>query len=205
MMPETETRDQIREVWDKRWQGSEHKERITLIGKMMFRAKQRALSDVLKKIKIKNMLEAGCGLGYTLTVFSKAGIDALGIDISEYAVAVCKNKGLHARLQALEEVRGEFELVSSDGLLEHFSDFKPYAHILMRVCSKYVLLIQPNHNSILGKCAVFLAEAIHGRCNVKEYNHPLNDFIKVFAEGGFELLENKPLFGDVFRLLLFKR
>jgi SAM-dependent methyltransferase len=197
--------EKTRATWDKRWKGSENKERITFIGNMMFSAKQRAIKKVLDKIKIKNMLEVGSGLGYTLSVFSSAGVDAQGIDISEYAVAVCKKKGLNVRLERLEDVREKFELVSSDGLLEHFEEFRPYALDMMRASSKYLLLIQPDHGSIIGRLAVFLADLLRGRENVKEYDHPISSFIKIFQENGFILNENMPIFGGVFRLLLFKK
>ncbi len=53
------------ETWDKRWEGSEEEERLTSIGKMMFKAKEKALATVIKDIAIANVIEVGCGLGKT--------------------------------------------------------------------------------------------------------------------------------------------
>lgn len=194
-----------RDIWNKRWEGSERKERLTFLGKMMFDTKKKALRKVLNQIKINNMIEVGAGLGYTLSVFQEAGINAVGIDISEHAIAVCKRKGLNVSLKPLEEVSETYDLVSSDGLLEHFLNFELYARHLMNISSKYVLLIQPNHNSFPGKTIFYLSQLIKGRENVHEYNYLIDDFINIFDKYGFELLRNEPIFGDVFRLLLFQK
>ena len=193
------------EIWEKRWQGSENEEKLTFLGKLMFGAKLKVMSRSLKGLDIKSAIEVGSGLGYTLSLFEHLGYSAIGIDISETSIKVCKNKGLHVRQQSLETVRDTFDLVSSDGLLEHFLNFEPYAMELMRISEKYVLLIQPNHDSFRGKTIAYFAELTKSHKNVFEYNYRIKDFIKVFSNHGFDVVANKPVFFNVFRLLLFKR
>ncbi len=193
------------ETWDKRWEGSEEEERLTFIGRMMFKTKEKVLTTVIKDIPITKVIEIGCGLGHTMEAYKKNGLNCVGIDVSSHAVSVCRNKGLNVTQRKLEDITEKYDLVSSDGMLEHFLNFEPYARQLMNISNNYVLLIQPNHDSFWGKTLAYLAELIRGRENVFEYNYRIKDFITVFENNGFEITENYPIFCDVFRLLLFKK
>jgi len=194
-----------RKTWEDRWEGSEIHERITPVGRMMFCAKKRVLTEAMGGLEARTVLEVGCGLGHTLRVFKELGYEASGIDIAPSAVAVCKRKGLTAALKAVEDTEGAYDLVSSDGMLEHFLNFEPPARHLMRLSSRYVLLIQPNHGSFMGLTAAFLATLLRGHENVFEYNYRIKDFADVFEKNGFRMIRSEPIFMDVFRLLVFKR
>ena len=192
-------------TWNDRWKGSQDQEQLTFLGKMIFKTKKTAITRALSDIGIKTVLEAGCGLGHTLLVYSNLGYDCCGIDVSEESVRTCLKKGLDARVEKLEEVDENFDLVSSDGMLEHFLNFEPYARHMMRISRRYVLLIQPNHGSFTGKTLVYFAELLRGKQNVFEYNYRIDDFVIVFENNGFKNIANLPLFFDVFRLLLFEK
>ena len=118
---------------------------------------------------------------------------------------MCRNKGLNVTQRKLEDITEKYDLVSSDGMLEHFLNFEPYAQQLMNISKDYVLLIQPNHDSFWGKTLAYLAELLRDRENVFEYNYRIKDFITVFQNNGFMITGNYPIFCDVFRLLLFKK
>lgn len=193
------------ETWDKRWEGSDETERLTVLGRMMFKSKKKVLIAELKDLGVKTAIEVGCGLGHTMEVFNQLDIECIGIDISLNAVTICKNKGLNVALKRVEDVNEKYDLVSSDGMLEHFLNFEPYAQHLMRISNRYVLLIQPNHDSFSGKTLAYLAELICGRENVFEYNYRIKDFTNVFERKGFRIIKNTPIFLDVFRLLLFEK
>jgi len=197
--------DQLYNVWDKRWKGSEESERLTFIGRIMFKAKQKALQDVVKNLKIKTCIEVGCGLGHTMSVYRDLGLDCTGIDISSHAINVCRQKGLNAVLKRVEDVRETYDLVSSDGMLEHFLNFEPVAFHLMRISRRYVLLIQPNHESFTGKTLSYLDTLLRPNENVYEYNYRIKDFINIFRFNGFDIIKKRPIFMDVFKLLLFER
>ncbi|MBU4263838.1 MAG: methyltransferase domain-containing protein [Proteobacteria bacterium] len=191
--------------WDKRWQAPEDNERLTIVGRGMFKAKKKALLAVLQGIDPGAICEVGCGLGYTLGFLQEAGYRCVGIDVSANAVQECLRKGLNARLQKLEDVTEEFDLVSSDGMLEHFLNFEPYARHMMRISRKYVLLIQPNYDSLSGQALAFLANVLRRQVNVYEYNYRIRDFVSVFADNDFQLIDSRPVFFDVCRILLFER
>ena len=198
--------EELYDLWEKRWGGSKKRNRkLTVIGRLSRRAKIKTLFRSIKDLEVKTVIEVGCGLGYTQKVYHDADFDCVGIDISPYAVAVCKDKGLKSSLGKLEDVIKQYDLVSSDGMLEHFLNFELYAKYLMRISRRYVLLIQPNHDSFCGKTLAYLGEVIHRDKNVFEYNYRMKDFIAVFNRNGFKVVNNYPIFCDVLRLLLFER
>ena len=197
--------EQLYGVWDMKWKGAESKEALTFIGRQVFKAKRKILTDVIKNIKVDTAIEVGCGLGFTMQVFQNLGLDCIGIDVSPYAVSACRRKGLRAELKKLEDITEQYDLVTSDGMLEHFINFQPYAEHLMRISRRYVLLIQPNHGSFWGKTLVYFAELLRGNENVFEYNYRINDFTLFFKNNGFFIEKDLPIFFDVFRLLLFKK
>lgn len=197
--------EQLYNIWDKHWKGSESRESLTFLGRQMFRAKKKILAQAIKDIKPETVIEVGCGLGHTMQVFQEAGLNYVGIDVSRHAVNVCQKKGLKAELRRLEDVTQQYDLVSSDGMLEHFLNFEPHALDLMRISRHYVLLIQPNHSSFWGKTFTYLAQVFRSNENVFEYNYRIGDFIALFQKNGFVIEKNLPIFFDVFRLLLFTR
>ena len=193
------------EAWEKRWRDADPRRSISVLGRRMFKAKRKALRDVLADIRFETAIDVGCGLGHTLEIIQQSGAQALGIDVSSHAVGHCAKKGLNVFQKKLEDVEDMFDLVLSDGLLEHLLHFEPYAGHLMRISRKYVLLIQPNHDSVPGKTAAFLAGIFQDRRNVHEYNYRIRDFIDVFESRHFRLRSNRPIFFNVFRLLMFEK
>lgn len=191
--------------WDTQWQQSAQSDKFTPLGKRMFVAKRAAIKNILRNLPIVTAVEVGCGSGHTLAVLQEMGYDCVGIDASPHAVSICERKGLRAMHRKLEDVEGAFDLVSSDGMLEHFLNFEPYARHMMRISNRYVLLIQPNHASLIGKTLAFLSEVLCGGKNMYEYNYRMEDFIDVFNRAGFKAVANAPVFHDVFRCLLFTR
>ena len=192
-------------VWEKKWERAQKGEKASFWGRRMFEAKKKTLRKVLGDLKIETAIEIGCGLGNTLEVFRETGIPYTGIDVSSNAVSYCQKKGLHAIRKNVEDIVEQYDLVSSDGMLEHFLDFEPYAKHMMRISKKYVLLIQPNHDSFTGKTFAYLAEIFRYHLNVHEYNYRIRDFIDIFERNNFKLYKNNPIFINVFRLLVFQK
>lgn len=195
--------EELVDTWQKRWDGE--KPYVSFLGKMMFKAKAEGIREVVRKFHPKEVFEVGAGLGYTLEVFAEMNVEAKGIDVSENAVTACIKRGLKVECRKVEDETQMHELVASDGMLEHFLHFEPYAVDLMKISKRYILLIQPDHGSFLGKTLVYLSELIRGDSNVFEYNYRIKDFVDVFAKHGFGLKFQKGIFGNVFCLLLFER
>ncbi len=195
----------LQEAWDHRWESSLIGRHSTFLSRRMMKAKKKILRKILENIDVKTVIDVGCGIGRTLEVFRDAGLNNLGIDASTEAISICRKKKLSVLHINLDEVDETYDLVFSDGMLEHFLNFEPYAKKMMQISNKYVLLIQPNHGSFVGKTLVYFSELLRSRINVYEYNYRIHDFIDTFEENDFSICENHSIFMDVYRILLFKR
>jgi len=195
----------LQEAWNSRWESSHTGRHSTFLSRQMMKAKKKIIRKILENIEAKTVIDVGCGIGRTLEVFRDTGLDYLGIDTSSEAISICRKKQLSVLHKDLDEVEETYDLVFSDGMLEHFLNFEPYAKKMMQISKKHVLLIQPNHGSFMGKTLVYFAELLRGRINVYEYNYRIHDFIDTFEENDFSICENHSIFLDVYRILLFER
>ena len=70
----------------------------------------------------RSMLDVGCSLGYVVAAGKQLGLDSAGSDISEYAVKVCRERGLRAEVGTLDHqpfLDGSFDLITMKHVLEH--------------------------------------------------------------------------------------
>lgn len=190
------------DTWNEHW---EKESKLTIPGRIMTSARIKALKETIQDLDIKTAIDVGCGLGYLLQLFKDANFDYIGLDVSARSVAICQKKELHAKLGKLEEERNHYDLVASEGMLEHFLNFEPYVKHMTRISKRYVLLMQPNHDSFTGRTLVYLAQCIRKSKIVFEYNYQIKDYITVFENNGFKILKNEPVFVDTSRLLLFEK
>lgn len=131
----------------------------------------------------------------------------IGVDVSKSAMNLCKNFGLvQGRDVFLMDIltgdfgSGEFDLVFSAGMLEHFENMTPFVEKMSKISNNYVLLIQPNHFSLWNK----LVRKTAGE-PVKEYSYSIEDFKKAFEKYGFKLtFQNSFNFNEQFALLFKK-
>lgn len=95
-----------------------------------FRGRRRILSEFLREIGAKlgrrpRIVDVGCGTGANLMMLGEFG-DACGIDISEDALAFCRERGLaNVRLGSAEELPledGSVDLVTALDVVEHLDD-----------------------------------------------------------------------------------
>ncbi|MCP4763571.1 MAG: class I SAM-dependent methyltransferase [archaeon] len=190
--------------WDNYWK-KDIKEPMTVLGRIMSKYRMDKTLEILKDLNVRTAIELGCGFGRTLQILDTSGLDYIGIDVSQHAIDVCQKKGFNAKIGKLEEQDGTYDLVSSEGMLEHFLNFEYYAKHFMRLSNKYVLLIQPNHQSFAGRTLYYLALLLRSHINIFEYNYRVEDYIYIFENNGFSVIENIPLFYNTSRLLLFRK
>jgi len=98
---------------------------------------------------ITQMLEVGCSVGNTLEAAAQRNIAALGIDISDYAVNFCREKGYNAENKTLSDLRQlgmGFDLVFMQHVLEHFTDPFEILGICHELLNKdgLILILVPN-------------------------------------------------------------
>jgi SAM-dependent methyltransferase len=96
-----------------------------------YTGRRKILADFVEKIcrqvtdRRPRILDVGCGTGANLLMLSEYG-DAEGVDVSEDALAFCRERGLEkVRLGAAEDLPyedGTFDLVTAFDVVEHIDD-----------------------------------------------------------------------------------
>lgn len=108
----------------------------------------RKLFNRFKRIELPksvNILDAGCGSGTLAHFWKEQGYAITGVDISDKSLGITRDKGVCC-------VKGDitkrlpfggniFDLIYSDGFLEHFVDLKPALDELFRVSRRYVVTL----------------------------------------------------------------
>ena len=92
------------------------------------------------------ILDVGCGSGKLASFWSQNGHDIFGLDISDQALEFTRSQGvpvMKADVRRLPFNDGTFDLVYSDGLLEHFPDPEFILAELFRVSRNYVFTLVP--------------------------------------------------------------
>jgi 2-polyprenyl-3-methyl-5-hydroxy-6-metoxy-1,4-benzoquinol methylase len=159
----------------------------------------------VKRLKVSNAIDVGCGLGYSLEVLSKIRIDAVGIDASNTAVEYCRKRGMRVTRKLLEDEKKRYDLVFSDGLLEHFLNFSDYVTHLGRISKKYIIIAQTDHEVPITRLLLLLESLIRPGMNMYEYNFRMKDYITAFANHGFNIKLTEGVFFNGFKFLVFER
>ena len=87
---------------------------------------EKLIKELVKKFNLKSnskILELGCGRGEFLNEFSKLGMNSFGVDVSDYAINLCKNaeiKVLDITKNPLPYDDNSFDIVFSKSFIEHF-------------------------------------------------------------------------------------
>ena len=195
-------------TWEEEWQEFKG---LNPFGKMLAKAERKTMKRILGKINLKSnskIIDIGCGTGKNLVFFKKLGFqNTIGIDISKTGLGICGKRGLRLGKDVFNMnatntsfKSNKFDLVFSDGLLEHFKNFTPLVKEMCRISNEYVLLFQPNHFSLYGKLISLL-----NRRPVKEYTYSIDDYNKSFKKFGFDLVYSKGYNFNEHFALLFKR
>ena len=80
------------------------------------------LSPILKERGAVNILEFGCGGGWNLIHFSKAGHKVVGYDYSPNLTQAGRNFGLDLREGTIQDIEGEYDIIIINHVIEHFTD-----------------------------------------------------------------------------------
>ncbi len=186
-------------TWDNIWRDYKG---LNFLGRRLERAWVKTLAKILHQIeaaKDAKIIDVGCGRGSTLQMFRKLGyFNSVGIDISENALMRCTRlftfkEGKDVFLMDARSVDfpdASFNLVFSDGMLEHFET--PPLDIVSEFCrisNKYVLLLQPNQTSLFGRTKWLWQEL--GRASwQKEYRYSEQDYVTMLQKFGAKLLDS---------------
>jgi len=170
----------------------------TFLGVRMYAAHRKVLkvvmNDILAIPKDWSILDLGCGQGSTLTSLREWGFkNSIGIDLSTSGLRECQDKGFILGKDVFE-VDGtnspydtdSFDVIFSEGTLEHYENFMPFVKEMTRLANKYVILIQPNHFSLYGGLIQYGWRLLRRNAGgVEELTYHLEDFYSAFCECGF--------------------
>ncbi len=68
------------------------------------------------------LLDIGCGPGYFIQCAKDSGVNALGIELTDFLVKLCQNNGLNVEKKRLEELTFHSDVMTMFDVLEHLAD-----------------------------------------------------------------------------------
>ena len=129
------------------------------------------------------ILDVGCGTGANLLMLSKYG-DAEGVDISEDALAFCRERGLDkVKLGAGEELpyeNGTFDLVTAFDVVEHMDDDIAGLREMRRV-------LRPDGRVLLFVPTFMFLWGVQDDVSHHRRRYRLSDLQRVVTAAGFEV------------------
>jgi len=192
----------VTKKWENIWKRFD---RHRTLGEFFLDRNEKPMFSILDKVKLKKnakILDVGCGTGRTLIWFRQHDYkNPIGIDHSGASIAICEKKGLKRGKDVFQKdilssklETNSFDLVFSEGLLEHFKNFRPIVKEMCRISNRYVLLLQPNHFGIFKKLGDLYYKLFPNPNTVKEYTYAVKDFEKAFNEFGYKLEQKRDTF-----------
>jgi hypothetical protein len=149
----------------------------------LFRAIARELKSYFSPRKV---LDVGCAKAFLVQELVNLGVDAHGIDLSEYAVRRCPeavaSRVVLGRAEKLPWSDGEFDLVVSFDMLEHLNEqqYRQAIREMARVSSKSLLLSITTDDHVIDKSHISIMpiekwiEVVDGEAGGGYYRHKNN-------------------------------
>ena len=145
------------------------------------------LKSIVSKLRTPNselhILDVGCGTGANIEMLSNYG-QAEGVDVSEDALAFCRERGLEkVRLGAGEELpyeAGEFDLVTAFDVVEHMDDDLAGIREMRRV-------LRPGGRVLLFVPTFMFLWGLQDDVSNHRRRYRLPELSRVLEEAGFEI------------------
>jgi SAM-dependent methyltransferase len=144
------------------------------------------------------VLDIGCGRGIFLQLLSEAGIDAIGLDHSDEAVALCQEKGFQVHREDAQAYLGrnpgQFGGIFCSHVIEHMAyddalAFLELCHSALRR-DGILILVTPNSQDLAVISEIFWLDPTH----VRPYPVPL--LKSMLASVGFRVSLHRHFLGD---------
>ena len=96
----------------------------------------RQAERIVKELAPQNVLDVGCAAGYLVEGLRDRGVDAWGIDISEYAIAQVREdiRPFCQVSSATEKIQRKYDLITCIEVVEHL-DPQQYSKAIENMCS----------------------------------------------------------------------
>lgn len=178
-------------AWDNFWQ-------MRGAGKAVSWSKKRIIGLISHYVKPgMNILDAGCGAGFFSSYFISRGCNVYSMDYSEKALCIAKNSTNNKSMMYINadilETRGlaglnvKFDIIFTDGLLEHYSKEKQDVIISnMRGAKKehgYIINFAPNRFSFWSIVRPFVMD-------IEERPFAMSEFIDLHKRNGLSVVSS---------------
>jgi len=146
---------------------------------------ERFIEDICRQVTDRRprILDVGCGTGANLLMLSKYG-DAEGVDVSEDALAFCRERGLEkVKLGAGEELPyddGTFDLVTALDVVEHMDDDLAGLSEMRRV-------LRPGGRVLLFVPTFMFLWGVQDDVSNHRRRYRLSELRRVLEQAGFEV------------------
>ena len=145
------------------------------------------------------VLDIGCGRGIFLELLAAAGIEAVGVDSSEDAIAVCQKKGLKVFSEDartfLGRNPGQFGGVSCSHVIEHmaYEDAMTFLELCQQTLrpNGKILLLTPNPADLAVISEIFWLDPTHVR------PYPKQLLTAMLNATGFQVILEKQFLGSL--------
>jgi SAM-dependent methyltransferase len=143
------------------------------------------LDDICRRVTDRRprILDVGCGTGANLLMLSKYG-DAEGVDVSEDALAFCRERGLeNVKLGAAEKLPYDdatFDLVTALDVVEHLDDDLGGLREMRRV-------LRPGGRVLLFVPTFMFLWGVQDDVSNHRRRYRLPEFRRVLEQAGFEI------------------
>jgi SAM-dependent methyltransferase len=187
-----------RKNWDEIW---EEYHGLNWLGRRLSSSQKKTVGKILSKINLgisSKIIDMGCGKGFTLHHFRSLGYkNSIGVDKSENSIRLCESlfgfrlgkDVFQMDCRKTDFKSGSFDLVFSEGMLEHFQDFSPFVKEMARLSGKYILIFQPNPTSLFGEAKRFF-QRIGVMSWEFEFFYDKYSYMETFENFGFRLVDS---------------
>jgi ubiquinone/menaquinone biosynthesis C-methylase UbiE len=139
------------------------------------------------------LLDIACGTGAWLSAISPCSDNAVGMDISEKAIRVCRKTLAHDRFciglgEKLPFRNDIFDLITCLGSLEHFLDQPLALREIRRVAkpSAKILILVPNSGFLTYRLGIFKGT---NQIGIHETIRSIDDWIQMFTDAGLTVTD----------------
>lgn len=176
----------------------------TPFGKQIDEIEKRIISQLIKNIPRKNMLELGCGTGHWTEFFINQGFEVTATDISEAMLQLAEAKNLRAKFSLADSENLPFETnsydcVSSITMLEFVDNqdevfeeikrvLKPNGWLVLGCLNENSILAQNKENDETFRDAKFLTKEKLSK-HLTIFGTPTFDY-GIYLAPSFEILDN---------------
>ena len=171
----------IKKDWEKYWKGKEVKSTIN----------KKRMMKILNRYAHKNkVLDAGCGSGFFSKYFIERDCEIISLDYSKEALKLTQEldsriKLIRGNILCTSFKNETFDLIFSDGLLEHYKNPTNILLEFKRILKKNGLIATfvPNKYSYWMLIKPFKLK------DIDEYRFIIRELIKLHEKIGFKIIE----------------